>query len=200
MLHNLCICSWEKVQNLREIIWPHPTWLRITRDAVHIMFLAGQALCWTQRQGMCRLQEINVSLKKKIIRRKELVNSAAFLTCLMCRRERKTDSLLWATFQLLQSGIRDVSGELLDSSCPSTTSGWEEGFSSSSEPSQPSDSSFRSSKKKKKNRQIGHKNCCSLGMETGKCSHGAAMWFWVYVGRESSEHSNWKYWQHHRYT
>ena len=65
----------------------------------------------------------------------------------MCLRERKTDSLLWATFQLLQSGIRGVSGEHLDSSCPSTTSGWGAGFSSS-EPSQPSDSSFRSSKKK----------------------------------------------------
>lgn len=162
MLLNLCIkllpllLGRREVQSLREIIWPHPTWLMITRgpreegsvprDAIHIMFLAGQALCWTQHQGMCRLQEFNVSLKKKktIIRRKELVNSAAFVTCLMCLRERNTDNLLWATFQLLQSGIREVSGELLDSSCPSTTSGWEEGFSSSSEPSQPSDSSFRS--------------------------------------------------------
>lgn len=75
MLYNFCICSWEEVQNLREIIWPHSTWLRITRapreegsvprDAAHIMFLAGQALCWTQHQGMCRLQEIKVSFFKK---------------------------------------------------------------------------------------------------------------------------------------
>lgn len=84
------------------------------------------------------------------------------LTCLMCLRERKTDNLLWATFQLLQSGIREVSGEHLDRSCPSTASGWEEGFSSSSEPSQPSDSSLRSSKKG----QICYKYCCCLGKET----------------------------------
>lgn len=81
MLHSLCInllslfLGRREGQNLREIIWPQPTWLMIIRgpreegrevprDAVHIMFLAGQALCWTQHQGMCRLQEINVSLKK----------------------------------------------------------------------------------------------------------------------------------------
>lgn len=81
MLYNLCIklllllLGRRKVQNLREIIWPHPTWLMIIRgpreegsvpgDAAHIVFLAGQALCWTQHQDLYRLQEINVSFKKK---------------------------------------------------------------------------------------------------------------------------------------
>lgn len=81
MLHNFCIklllllFGRRKVQNLKEIIWPHLTWLMIIRgpceegsvprDAAHIMFLAGQALCWTQHQDTYRLQEINVSFKKK---------------------------------------------------------------------------------------------------------------------------------------
>lgn len=160
------------------------------------MLLAVQAQCWTSKEVQTAGNQCIFS--KNVTRRKEVVSlwmqhqsNCSSLTCLICLRERKTDNLLWATFQLLQSGIRDVSVEHLDSSCPSTTSGWEEGFSSSSEPSQPSDSSFRSSKK----RQSGHKNCCSLGMGTALevPTHAAANWFWLFVGRQSSEHSNWKY-------
>lgn len=158
---NYCHCSWEE-EKCR--IWekspdpsPHDWW----SPEAHVRKGVSPELQFTScswlgrhcaehstRECADRRKLMYLKKKKKIIRRKG--NSAAFLTCLMCLRERKTDNLLWATFQLLQSGIRDGSGELLDSSCPSTTSGWEEGFSSSSEPSQPSDSSFRSRKKKKK--------------------------------------------------